>query len=106
MNETVDGMLDFLDLSRHKLIEKFISTHTQGNAEEPKNTSKNRLLFSTKRNSKDMAFEWRKHIKNTDLSNIQKFCSKSMKMLGYNIINDTFDDRYPILDVPPLKLIQ
>ena len=100
-NKTVDALLDFLDLSRHKLIEKFISMNTHDNS-----TSSN--LWSTKRNSKYMAFEWRKQINKTDISKVQTFCAKPMKILGYNPMTnvsiDKFDDRYPLLLRPRLKV--
>ena len=104
-NKTVDTLLDFLDLSRHELIEKFISMNTH---ENPKLLKRGRLLWSTKRNSKYMAFEWRKHINNNHISKVQTFCAKSMKILGYNPMKnvsiDKFDDRYPLLLRPRLKV--
>ena len=52
-----------------------------------------------------MAFEWRKNIKNDDISKVQHFCAKSMKLLGYNpMINisiNKYEERYPLLVEPP-----
>ena len=101
MNETVDEMLDFLDISRHALIEKFISTNTNYT---PKKVS----TVSTKRNSKAMAFEWKHHLKDKEISEVQLLCEKPMKMLGYNLMKDIsinkLDEKYPLLLHPPLKI--
>ena len=101
MNETVNKLLDFLDISRHELIEKFISTNTHY-------TPEHENPYSTQRNSKYIAFDWRNHIKTTDLSELQMFCEKPMKILGYNAIknisNNKDDHRYPFLLDPTFKL--
>ena len=108
LNETVDALLDFLDLSRHKSIEKFISMNTH---ENPKYKAKEewQFTYSTKRNTSAMAFEWRKHITNNEIYDVQRFCEKPMKILGYNsMINisiNILDDSYPLLVLPPLKLL-
>ena len=109
MNETVNTLLDFLDISRHKLIEKFISTNTHYTPENAKLGSKDRIdLFSTKRNSEAMAFAWKENMENRYISDIQNICEKPMKILGYNPMKnipiDKFNDKYPLLLFPPLKL--
>jgi hypothetical protein len=105
LNETVDALLDFLDLSRHKSIEEFISMNTH---ENPKSKGW-QFTYSTKRKTSDMAFEWRKHIKNNEIYDVQRFCEKPMKILGYNSMTNIsinkLDDRYPLVVVPPLKLL-
>ena len=83
MDKTVDSLLDFLDLSWHKLIDRFISQNTHENQTTWKINS---FLWNTKRNSSAMAFEWRKHMNIDEISKVQQFCSKPMKILGYNPI--------------------
>ncbi len=89
-----------MDLSPNNLIENIILKSTN---ENPKSLIDAR--FSTKRNSKYMAFEWRKNIKSDDISKVQHYCEESMKLLGYNpIINisiNEYEEKYPIMvDLP------
>ena len=104
-NETADAMLDFLDMPRHALIEKFISTNTN---DALKNEKGWKARFSTERDSKSMAYEWKNHLKDKEISEVQLFCEKPMKMLGYNLMKDIsiniLDDDYPLLLHPPLKI--
>jgi len=48
-----------------------------------------------------MAFEWRKHLKEQYISDIQQSCEASMKLLGYNpmqnIVSNTLNETYPLL---------
>ena len=105
INETVDALLDFLDLPWHKLIEKFISNNTV--KDEDKKTYA--YQYSTRRNSTNMAFEWREHIDNEDISQVQTFCKTSMSILGYNLMinisKNRYDDKYALLVDPPFKFI-
>ena len=121
MNETVDALLDFLDLPWHKLVQKFISDNTvkdddkkpNSNAEvdysDIRTLSGEPYIYSTRRNSTNMAFEWREHIDNEDISQVQTFCKTAMNMLGYNLMknisNNRFDDKYALLVDPLLKFI-
>ena len=93
-------MLNFFDLSPNKLTENIILKSKNKN---PKSLIYDR--FTTKRNSKYMAFEWRKNIKNVDISKVQHFCSESMKSLGYSpmiiISIYKYEEIYPFLVEPP-----
>ena len=121
MNVTVDALLDFLDLPWHKLIQKFISDNTLKDDEKRPNSnveveysevrtlSGGQYIYSTRRNSTNMAFEWREHIDNEDISQVQTFCKTSMNILGYNLMtnisNNRYDDKYALLVDPPFKFI-
>jgi hypothetical protein len=110
MNETVNALLDFLDISRYKLIEKFISTNTHYTPGDAKEDFSKKSLMSTKKNSEVMAFDWRQHIENRLISEVQTFCEKPMKILGYNAMKNIsinkVDDGYPLLSVLSLKSTQ
>ena len=47
-----------------------------------------------------MAFEWRKHLGDSDIASIQQYCEKSMRLLGYNkmlrIKSDKLNENFPI----------
>ena len=106
MIKTVDALLDFLDLPWHKLLENFISTNTHKKDKRLKTAED--MAYSTKRKSKTMAFEWRKHIANENVSKVQKFCEKSMNIMGYNPMKNVpinrLDHKYPLLVEPRFKL--
>ena len=92
--ETVETLFSFLDLPPNGLLDKFIATHTQSNTSE-----KNK--YGTTRDSKNKAFQWKKEMKNCDINKVQKLCSNSMALLGYNFMNnisvDKNDNKFQIL---------
>ena len=106
MIKTVHALLDFLDLPWHILLEKFIDTNTH--KKDKRFKTDDDMAYSTMRNSKRMAFEWRKHIENEDVSEVQKFCNKTMNIMGYNLMTkvpiNRFDRKYPLLVEPRFKL--
>ena len=50
--------------------------------------------YSTSRNSKPTAFNWKKTMKSEDIQNIQRVCKKPMQLLGYNLIHNIPENRY------------
>jgi hypothetical protein len=89
-------LLDFLDIPLNKLIEKFIKGHTK-----VKSKHLRQEVYGTKKNSKNMAFKWRKSIENEDILKVQKSCAEPMKKLGYHLMTNIpvnkNDDSYPLL---------
>ena len=49
-----------------------------------------------------MAFEWRKHLEDNYINEIQQSCENSMRLLGYNtmknITYDKIDENYSLLN--------
>ena len=86
--KAVDFMLDFLDLSKNELVDKFIKQHTHGSF-----GTKN-IPYSTYRDSKSKAFEWRYDIMDKDILEIQQFCVDSMDILGYYPMNNIQENKY------------
>ena len=84
--ETVETLLSFLDLPPNALLDKFISTHTQSNSSE-------KNVYGTTRDSKNKAFQWKREMKNRDINKVQKLCSNSMALLGYNFMNNISVDK-------------
>lgn len=89
-------MMDFLDLPKSDLVDNFIRLHTQGSPKFPKWVNGKRLEdpYSTFRDSKSKAFDWRYDIKDYDILEIQKFCVNSMDRLGYHLMNNIQEDKY------------
>ena len=94
--EIANSLMSFLNLKHHQKLEKFIRDHAHSDILP---NFDNRWL--TKRKSSIMAFEWRKHLKEHYISDIQLSCEPSMKLLGYNpmqnIVSDTLNETYPLL---------
>ena len=101
---TTDKLLRFLDLAPNKLIESFLEEHTQTVRnttlssshtidEAPKDYSWE-YKYSTSRNSKATAFNWKKTLKSENIQNIQTVCKKPMQMMGYNLMHNIPDNRY------------
>ena len=84
--ETVETLLSFLDLPPNALIDKFITTHTQSNSSE-------KNVYGTTRDSKNKAFQWKHEMKSSDIKKVQKLCSTSMALLGYNLMNNISVDK-------------
>ena len=84
--ETVETLLSFLDLPPNLLIDKFITTHTQSNSSE-------KNVYGTTRDSKNKAFQWKQEMKSSDIKKVQKLCSTSMALLGYNFMDDISVDK-------------
>jgi len=115
--ETVDNLLQFLDLSPNKLIENYIEEHTQTSRDATSSSTSTSnmdttmkdgkamqvrsLPYSTSRNSKATAFLWKKKMKNKDILKVQRVCKKPMRMLGYNpmtnIVGNKDDDDFPLI---------
>ena len=101
---TTDKLLKFLDLAHNKLIESFLEDHTQ----TVRNTSLSsshttegapkdyswKYTYSTSRNSKATAFNWKKIMKSENIQNVQRVCEKPVQMLGYNLMHNISKDRY------------
>ena len=101
---TTDKLLKFLDLAPNKLIESFLEEHTQtvrNNTlssshtikEAPKDNSW-KYKYSTSRNSKETAFNWKTTMKSEDIEKVQTVCKEPMQMLGYNLMHNISDNRY------------
>ena len=101
---TTDKLLKFLDLAPNKLIETFLEEHTQTVRnttlssihtieEAPKDYSW-QYKYSTSRNSKATAFNWKKIMKSENIQNVQRVCEKPMQMLGYNLMQNIPENRY------------
>ena len=101
---TTDKLLKFLDLAPNKLIESFLEEHTQtvrnttlssGHTieEAPKDYSW-KYKYSTSRNSKATAVNWKKTMKSENIQNVQRVCEKPMQMLGYNLMQNIPENRY------------
>ena len=84
--ETVETLLSFLDLPPNSLIDKFITTHTQSDSSETN-------VYGTTRDSKNKAFQWKQEMKSIDIKKVQKLCSTSMALLGYNFMDDISVDK-------------
>ena len=95
-DEIANSLMSFLNLKHHQAVKTFIRDHAYSDTLP---NFDNR--FWTKRKSSIMAFEWRKHLKEHYISDIQKSCDASMKLLGYNpmqnIMSDTLNETYPLL---------
>ena len=66
-------------------VSRFLKTHTQ----LTKSTNRDvKNPYSTKRDSKSVAFEWRRLLKGDELSAVEIACSDVIKRLGYKIITD------------------
>ena len=92
--KTTDKLLEFLNLAPNKLIESFLERHTQTVRNtnlsfsheieaDPKEYSW-RYKYSTSRNSRTTAFNWKKTMKLEDIQNVQRVSQIPMQMLGYN----------------------
>jgi hypothetical protein len=103
-SEVVDAMLKFLDLSKHILIDKFIKEHTHANP-APSELGHRLFIYSTKRNSKDMAFGWKNTLSDNEIRKIQDMCIEPMKKLGYvpmkNITSNKLDPSYQLINESP-----
>ena len=88
--------MTFLNLKPHQGIEKFINDNAYTDI-APNSTNK----FATKRNSSLMAFEWKKHLGDEYIADIQQSCKIPMKLLGYypmqKIQSDKLNETYPLL---------
>ena len=84
-----------LESVRHKAIGRFINVNSYSNVKPNKSN-----IFKTERNSSYMAFEWRKHLEQTDVASIQKSCDNSIRLLGcnklLNIMSEKLNENYPI----------
>ena len=93
--KTANDILHFLGLKENDSIEKFIKEYSFNNI-KPEFSNK----FKTKRNSSYMAFEWRTHLDDDYIKDIQQSCEDSMRLLGYNPmknnIYDKLDDNYSL----------
>ena len=91
-----------MDLSNHTLIDKYIKEHTETNKVET-------AIYGTKRNSKDVAFEWRNKLSDKDITNVQEMCKEPMKKLGYipmkNIPIDKLDPTYELMQEAPKEIL-
>ena len=94
--KTASNLLTFLNLRPHEAIDKFINKHAYSDI-----TLESWDNYATIRNSSYMAFEWRKHLSDNYISDIQQLCGSSMSLLGYNpmmnIVSDKLDEHYPLL---------
>ena len=70
-------------MPNNHLIKSFIEQHTQAQNIYPHKKGK----YNTKRNSSDMAFAWRKKAAIQEILEVQDFCDRPMKTLGYIPIN-------------------
>ena len=88
--------MTFLNLKQHQGIEKFINDNAYTDI-APNSSNK----FATKRNSSLMAFEWKKHLGDEYIADIQQSCKIPMKLLGYypmqKIQSDKLNETYPLL---------
>ena len=109
-------MLDFLDLSKSRLVGEYIKTHThkiKKNAHEKDESTEiywnpianiwlHKNVYSTFRDSKSHAFEWRKHIAPNDILETQEECKEPMAKLGYRqfskISEDLLNDDYILME--------
>ena len=91
-----DDLMTFLNLKQHQQIKKFINDHAY--TDIAPNSSN---MFATKRNSSLMAFEWKKHLEDKYIANIQQSCEIPMRLLGYypmqKIESDKLNETYPLL---------
>ena len=88
--------MTFLNLKQHLGIQKFIDDHAY--TDIAPNSSN---MFATKRNSSLMAFEWKKHLEDKYIADIQQSCKIPMRLLGYypmqKIESDKLNETYPLL---------
>ena len=112
-------LLDFLDLSPSVFLDEYISTHTHKDGDKDEKNgytyreiggwrTRMKTAYSTYRDTNTQAFEWRNHIKVSDVLEIQKECLEPMKTLGYrsmrNVSMNLLDDDYILMDPKPKEL--
>ena len=97
-------MLNFLDLAGNELVDEYIRAHTHLNENvdyeehvykngikwsiynDTRGIRKQQYVYSAVRDTASQAFEWRYHIEESDMLEIQEACAKPMAELGYKAI--------------------
>ena len=104
IDEASESLRNFLDQSKTDLVDNFITLHTNGKPWSGP-TDPNINPYSTIRDTKLMAFDWRNNIDDGDILEIQRFCANSMNMLGYypmeNIQENKFNQTYVLMSEKP-----
>lgn len=122
---TSDELFKFLGLPQYRLVDTFIEEHTRTLRSRSLPTNGDKITtdtaqekamqersganyHSTTRNSKATVFLWKKNMRNEDISNVQRVCKNSMKMLGYNpmtnIDQNRVDDSFALIVKSPQQL--
>ena len=104
IEEASESLRNFLDQSKTELVDNFIRLHTNGKPWSGP-TDPNINPYSTIRDTKSMAFDWRNNIDDGDILETQRFCANSMNMLGYypmeNIQENKFNQTYILMSEKP-----
>lgn len=93
--ETVDKILEFLDLPPSPVVEDYIRIHTSTERKvkrfnpKAKKVTKTVNPYGTFRVSKTTAFAWREKVDINYIHRIQTECEVPMRTLGYNNVHNT-----------------
>lgn len=92
LTENVDQqtrkLFDFLNLNVTVPVKVFLSTHTRSSGNRAVNLNRTELVmdrdpFSTNRQSKSIAFEWKSKLSSEEIASITKICQPILNILGY-----------------------
>ena len=78
----IERILQFMGLDKTASVDHFLDSHT----EKTKGDS-----YSTRRNSTEVVFSWRKKSKYSDVQQIQSHCRESLDLLGLRVFENEYE---------------
>lgn len=85
MEIETERLFKYLEMPLTSSVRLFLETHTKGQRHQKSDLNKDDDPFSTHRDSKSVAYEWRKKLSKDRIRQISETCSSVLKLLDYPI---------------------